>query len=655
MPAARSRVLDARPDTLDFRDKMFQPTLIEVPSRIDLDDYRRVGTPVLDQGFQGACTGFGLATVANYLLRKRRITPDATPVSPRMLYEMARRHDEWPGRDYEGSSARGAMKGWHTHGVCSEQIWPFKPEPGVLTDRRAAEARGRPLGAYYRVNHKNLVDMHSAIAEVGVLFASGSVHRGWLNPVKGVIQSFPGVLGGHAFAIVAYDENGFWIQSSWGTGWGLGGFGRLSYDDWLTYGTDVWVARLGVPVKNLGAGATAQSVAPAARSARSLSYLQLRPHIISIGNDGYLNPAGAYGMAAADVEGIFRRDFPRITGGWETRRILLYASGGLTPEASAVQRVAEYRATLLDQQIYPLSLVWRSDLWTTLGNIVREALARRRPEGVLDAAKDFMLDRLDDALEPLIRALGGKAAWDEMKENALLASSQARGAGLTVKRLGAASRGLGNVSIHLACHSAGAILMAPLVELLASTGTIPWGPARGMKGYGMKVASCTLWAPACSIELFRRTYLPLVRSGQIERFALFTLTDQAEQDDNVAGIYRKSLLYLVSRALEEKPRVPLDRTYRGVPLLGLARDLESEPDLVDLFSAKNAHWVRAPNTALYGSPDASTARSHGDFDTDRPTLAATLARIKGSAAPSAGFTFRRSNLGAQQARGALSR
>jgi hypothetical protein len=36
----------------------------------------------------------------------------------------------------------------------------------------------------------------------------------------------------------------------------------------------------------------------------------------------------------------------------------------------------------------------------------------------LDTTKDFVLDRLDDALEPLARSLGGKALWDEMKENA---------------------------------------------------------------------------------------------------------------------------------------------------------------------------------------------------------------------------------------------
>lgn len=41
-----------------------------------------------------------------------------------MLYELARRYDEWPGEGYVGSSARGAMKAWERHGVCAHAEWP---------------------------------------------------------------------------------------------------------------------------------------------------------------------------------------------------------------------------------------------------------------------------------------------------------------------------------------------------------------------------------------------------------------------------------------------------------------------------------------------------------------------------------------------------
>ena len=202
------RKLNVRPDTLDFRDRMFEPTLVEVPPTRPLEQYLARKVPILDQGTEGACTGFALATVANYLLRSRRVRPDRTCVSPRMFYEMARRYDEWPGEDYDGSSARGAMKGWHKHGVCSRAHWPDAPkqQKPKLWAVRWADGQHRPLGSYYRVNHRDLVAMHSAIAEVGVLYATLSVHTGWDDvDATGVIPQQAEFRGGHAVALVGYD------------------------------------------------------------------------------------------------------------------------------------------------------------------------------------------------------------------------------------------------------------------------------------------------------------------------------------------------------------------------------------------------------------------------------------------------------------------
>ena len=143
---------------------MYQASLYEVPMEIELDSYRKLQVPILNQGTEGACTGFGLATVANYLLRRRKIVPDINPVSARMLYSMAKRYDEWPGEAYSGSSARGAMKGWYKHGICGEECWPYKSKKKDerLNEARTSDALKRPLGAYYRVNHKDIVAMHSA-------------------------------------------------------------------------------------------------------------------------------------------------------------------------------------------------------------------------------------------------------------------------------------------------------------------------------------------------------------------------------------------------------------------------------------------------------------------------------------------------------------
>lgn len=626
---ASGRRLNARRDTVDFRDLMYVPTLVEVGAKLPLDDYRKVGVPILDQGEEGACTGFGLATVAHYLLRTRDRFPDKKKISPRMFYAMARRYDEWPGEAYDGSSCRGAMKGWHKHGVCEELLWrhdPRKPD-FTLNEKRSADAQSRPLGAYFRVNHKDLVAMHAAISEVGVLYASAEVHSGWDEVTGNGIIRFDDkvkILGGHSFAIVAYDEKGFWIQNSWASDWGHGGFGHISYADWLRNGSDVWVARLGVPVELAGREAATKTAFSVSRRAKAYAYDEVRPHVVSLGNDGQLRPGGNIGTSPEQVRNIVRDDLPRITRNWKKRRIVLYAHGGLVSEDAAVQRVAEYRKAMLEAECYPLAFVWHSDFWSTLGNMLQEATRLRRPEGFLDEAKDFMLDRLDDALEPIARKLTGKASWDEMKENALRATeSPTGGARLVLEEIAALAKADSRVEIHLVGHSAGSIFHAPLVRRLTE--------AKANGGLGLPVTSCTLWAPACTIQLFDQAYLPAIESGAIRRFALYTLTDGAEQDDHCARIYNKSLLYLVSHAFEKHARVPLFRP-EGEALLGMAKFVEKHNRLKKLIASRKVSWVQAPNDRPDTGTEASTARAHGGFDDDRATVRSTLLRVLGAGA-----------------------
>lgn len=635
--AAKPRILDARPDTLDFRDLMYVPSLVEVPTHVPLEEYWKFKVPVLDQGQEGACTGFGLATVANYLLLRRRVLPDPTPVSPRMFYENAKRYDEWPGEDYSGSSARGAMKGWHKHGVCAEENWPYnltKNDKWGMTDERTSAARRRPLGAYFRVNHKDLIAMHSAIAEVGVLYATSAVHDGWnrVGP-DGFIAQSDKMIGGHAFAIVAYDAEGLWIQNSWGEKWGYRGLCHLSYDDWLDNGSDAWVARLGAPVTLRSAESTAQTHAASAAQSVAYSYADLRPHIVSVGNNGKLRPGGEYGTTTEELAQIFVDDIPRVMSDWPVKRVLIYAHGGLVGEQAAVQRLAEYRPALLAAGVYPLAFIWRTDYWTTLTNILQDAIRRRRPEGVLDAAKDFMLDRLDDALEPLARALTGKAQWDEMKENALAASAAGGAARLVADHLAKLVKGNPGLEIHVVGHSAGSIFHAPFVQMLTDK-------------LQLKVRTCTLWAPACTVELFKQAYLPAIKKGTIERFTTFLMNDNAEQADNCGRIYNKSLLYLVSNAFEAKSRVPLWRD--GVPILGMQKFIDKDDELVTLFSkGGKGELVLSPNNEPEGTLYASQSRHHGDFDDDQSTVQATFARVLQPAAAASAIERK----GARAARG----
>ena len=238
-------------------------------------------------------------------------------------------------------------------------------------------------------------------------------------------------------------------------------------------------------------------------------------------------------------------------------------------------------------------------------------LARGRDEGLLDKAKDFMLDRVDDTLEPIARLLGGKAMWDEMKENARLATEGKNGAARLTADLLVAQHATGAIQeIHLVGHSAGAIFQAHLAKYLSDA--------------GVPIHSLTLWAPACTIDLYKQIYEPRIKDGRIRAFRLFTLDDRTEQDDHCANIYHKSLLYLVSHSFEKRPRIPFIQS--GTPVLGLEKDVRKAFKQSD-WDGKKQRWFIAPAAA------ESDAAHHGDFDDDRKTRETTLAMISGARGP----------------------
>jgi hypothetical protein len=109
-----------------------------------------------------------------------------------------------------------------------------------------------------------------------------------------------------------------------------------------------------------------------------------------------------------------------------------------------------------------VSFIWKTDYLDTIKDILEDALRRRRPEGALDATKDFMLDRLDDALEPLARVASGLLEWSQMKQNAIAATATATGgARIAARCVDALMKADPSVDLHLVGHSAGSTFLGP--------------------------------------------------------------------------------------------------------------------------------------------------------------------------------------------------
>lgn len=664
--------VDVRPDRIDLRDREYLPPLVSLPE--EFPDSERVLSIlplyeplILNQGSEGACTGFGLAAVVNYLLFRlwletaRAGIDDPLPkkVSPRMIYHLARIYDEWPGENYEGSSCRGAMKGWHRHGVCSDELWPYKgkrfinPKPGWIGD-----AMTRPLGAYYRINKDSVADMQAAIHEVGAIYVSAQVHAGWdigFSSYPPIIKERAGEKGGHAFAMVGYNPDGFIVQNSWGPGWGFHGFAVLPYSDWVQHGMDAWVAVIGAPVNP-----KPQAAAIASRSKHSLQAAsagraqwffskdrgtdtfqykkkEVEPwnettaylHAVVLGNDG--RPLNR-------LVGVRDTQSAMDTVSWErpaswlkaegSNKIAVYVHGGLNDEDASIERVRILAPYFKANGVYPLFITWRTGVKESIVGLVEDGLKRffmgPRAEGfisdIFDKVKNKLKDVKDRSIEMVCENLLIKSIWTQMKQNAAAAHMGGAGGLRLANNLVKLQKNIRGLELHLIGHSAGGIFLGHFLGPLASRRA--------------KVKSLTLYAPACTSGFANSRYVPAVKKGIIRREDMYfdLLSDEREQADSV-GPYGKSLLYLVSRVLEDVHKMPI---------LGMASAWDPSSYRHDVFDkhTKNdvAKWVAFAggrvNLQIHSQPRVSDGRgeidiAHGSFDNDIKVMTRTIERITG--------------------------
>jgi predicted chitinase len=653
-PASAVRTRDTNKDPPDLRDRQYQPPPVSLPDEFPAEAdvramFKAYRSFVLDQGQEGACTGFGLACVINFARWQKAGWPAKLElVSPRMLYNYARRYDEYAGENYEGSSCRGALKGWFNHGVCLEKLWPYDscPTYGYLD-----EAAKITLGVYYRVDLKSIVDMQAAIKQTHAIYVSANTHSGWDGLKSSTRQpghktlpviafdGMPSGKQGHAFALVGFNCEGFIVQNSWGASWGMSGFAVLTYADWLANGMDAWVASLGVSGVTEGR-LTRTAASRAGRTGASLSREKVQAqwwdesvayrHSIVLGDDGRVSryegtdelTRSLQAQACSLPDAWFRQD--PVARASEVKRLVIYAHGGLNSEAEAIARARAMGRYFTANGCYPIFLVWKTGLWESISNI----LSSRHEDQRAGAWQ------LSDATDAIIERTMGRgpvrALWNEMKGNAAFSCKSGRGGDLLVNALKGLSATWGDkLEIHLVGHSAGSIILGHLLELIAR------------RGFQQRVASLHLYAPACTVQFSNRQFGP---ASVLQRTWLHILGDEIEKGDSTAGIYRKSLLYLVSNALEPDVRTPLlglcnarDAAYAGWDgssgtneALTNWRAAVEESGLelrTQVLTAAQVVTARARDT---GEVIAQIPASHGSFDNDVDLIGSTLARITGA-------------------------
>ena len=676
----KGMVFDARPDRVDLRDRKYMPILSSLPAQCPSEQgMREYATKyvkddmILDQGKEGACTGFGLGAVINFLGWRRALesgTPVLPKVSPRMLYHLARFYDEWSGEDYEGSSCRGAMKGWHRHGVCTEKLWPYRDKNGKVKfiepgDGWDSDAAFRPLGAYYRINKDSIADLQAAIFEVGAIYVSAKVHEGWFEEEwdteseLAIIRSpESSETGGHAFAIVGYNAHGFIIQNSWGKKWGTNGFAILTYPDWVEKGMDAWVAVLGAPMigkksRRYFTPVSMETAEPAQifglfekkevpykyenKEVRPWNHEEAYSHSIVMGNNGVvLNRSVTREHALTFLEKITYSN-PMDWLEKERPKLVFYAHGGLNSEETSIDRVRILGPYFKANGVYPIFFSWKTGFLESFSNIVGDKIHGIEPQGfwreIWDSAKNAAKEAKDRAIEEVCQRVFVKAIWSQMKQNAEAAATlpqPIRQSGspsgrftdptlkLTIAAIKKLKKKIPNLEVHIIGHSAGSILLGHMLS--------------SFQKEKVSVASCTLFAPACTVDFALKYYKPAIESGVLKKSktTFEILKDEYEKEDSV-GPYGKSLLYLVSRALE---------THHKTPILGMANAWDPEQRSVwnsglQKIADKWQKFWGEDHPPIEHSKDHAQLRNgkgtiplaHGSFDNDVTVMTKTISRI----------------------------
>lgn len=176
--------------------------------------------PVLDQGREGACVGFGvthelLASPVRVDLSRASL-PSGWAADPdtfaRQVYRAAQRIDPWEGESYEGTSVLAGVKTAQQLGLVREYRWAFSIE-----------------------------ELRAALLTLGPVVVGTWWRSGMYRPVGGQLRVVGEKVGGHCWLVIGYEpemvlggqppQPMYLAQNSWGPGWGLGGCAWITEAD----------------------------------------------------------------------------------------------------------------------------------------------------------------------------------------------------------------------------------------------------------------------------------------------------------------------------------------------------------------------------------------------------------------------------------------
>lgn len=200
-----------------------------------------------DQGAQSSCVGwavaYGLKTYQEAVERKVRPTLGTT-FSPSYIYNQIK-----GGGCHAGSQIYDALNLVRSEGVAPMSEFRYdaascNTEPDMSTKNAA---RPFTIADWRRVDVSNEVEVKSQIASGFPVIIGMYIDHSFQNLSSRVVykgRSGP-LIGGHAMVVVGYDDGrgAYKVLNSWGTNWGDGGFGWISYSAFANQVREAYTAQ----------------------------------------------------------------------------------------------------------------------------------------------------------------------------------------------------------------------------------------------------------------------------------------------------------------------------------------------------------------------------------------------------------------------------
>ena len=214
------------PETLIFNESL--------PDYFTWQDIEGVNwiTPVQDQQSCGSCVAFGTISALEAVIQ--------IELGHQLDIDLSEAHLFYCGG---GSCSQGwtisrAVNYLESYGVPEESCFPYTPRQ-TDCDRTCPDWESQAIkvldGSRIKYSYPpSIATVQEALIEHGPLVTSFTVYNDFFSYNSGVyVQTSDNVAGGHAVAIVGYDNNEeFWIcKNSWGGNWGENGFFRIGYGE----------------------------------------------------------------------------------------------------------------------------------------------------------------------------------------------------------------------------------------------------------------------------------------------------------------------------------------------------------------------------------------------------------------------------------------